>query len=73
MFDTYTAYDEYKQIVESGDTSSPKYWSAREFYEDTLRMWDCFRNSWQLRAEFAASMLPPYNYTVLEFKKAHEA
>ena len=40
MNPVWKAYKEYFNIVENGDTSSPEYFGAREFYEDMLAI-DC--------------------------------
>lgn len=55
----YEAYNDYMAIVRSGDTSSSKYFAARESYEDRLRSRYGFGLNWEQAAIFAASLQFP--------------
>lgn len=52
-------YMEYLRVVESGDHSSPEYFTARCNYEDALRMKLGFGLNWEQAAIFASSMEYP--------------
>lgn len=59
-------YNTLKSIIDSGDTSSPEYWAARENYEDTLHF-TCGLTLASAQA-FAATMQEPYEFNVAAYR-----